>query len=181
MNSIGIRHETSHWSRRGHLPSESTVPATAITPEFFSEPTMRPSSSLLAASLCVSVISVACAPRHQSAAGSIAANDWHLAEISGTAAIPTDEARRPTLHFSEDSSRASGNGGCNTYSGTAVISGQKITMSRLISTKRACIDPALNAQETRFLSALEAVDRYELSGDTLRLYRGPDLSLRFIR
>jgi putative lipoprotein len=142
---------------------------------------MRLSSGLLAASLCLSVISMACAAPRQSAAGSIAANDWHLVEISGTAAIPTDEARRPTLHFSADSSRASGNGGCNTYSGTAAISGQTITMSRLISTKRACIDPAMNAQETRFLSALEGVDRFAISGDTLRLYRGPDLSLRFIR
>lgn len=142
---------------------------------------MHRSSSLLVASLCVSAVSLACAGRARTAAGSIVANDWHLVEISGTAAIPTDEARRPTLHFSADSGRASGNGGCNNYGGTAVIAGQSITVSRLISTKRACIDPAMNAQETRFLTALEAVDRYAISGDTLRLYRGPDLSLRFVR
>jgi heat shock protein HslJ len=142
---------------------------------------MRHSSMWLLAGLCVSVVSTACAGRTRTAAGSIAANEWHLVEISGTAAIPTDEARRPTLHFSADSARASGNGGCNSYGGTAVISGRSIKVSRLISTKRACIDQAMNEQETRFLSALEAVDRYAISGDTLRLYRGPDMSLRFIR
>jgi heat shock protein HslJ len=142
---------------------------------------MQHSSKLVVASLCVSLASAACAGRMHSAAGSIAGNEWHLVEISGTAAIPTDEARRPTLAISADSSRASGNGGCNSYGGTAAISGQSIKVSRLISTKRACIDQAMNEQETRFLGALEAVDRYAISGDTLRLYRGPGMSLRFIR
>jgi heat shock protein HslJ len=137
--------------------------------------------NVLLAGLAVSVVCAACAGMSKSAAGTLAANDWHLVAINGMAAIPGDEARRPTIRFSTDSARASGSGGCNSYSGTATVSGESLHVSRVISTKRACIDQALNEQETRFFGALETVDRYGISGDTLSLYRGPDVALRFVR
>lgn len=142
---------------------------------------MSKSASMLIASVGLAGLCAACASATHAAAGSIAANDWHLVELGNTAAIPADAARRPTIRFSPDSARASGSGGCNSYGGTAVINGASLRVSRVISTKRACVDQALNQQETRFFSALETVDRFAISADTLRLFRGSAVSLRFVR
>jgi heat shock protein HslJ len=96
-------------------------------------------------------------------------------------ATPAEISRRPTIRFSADSGRATGSGGCNSYGGTATITGQSMRISRVISTKRACIDPSTNAQESRFFVALESVDRFHISADTLQLYRGSGVALRFAR
>jgi putative lipoprotein len=128
------------------------------------------------ATLCAACASVA-----QTAHSSLAKGEWHLLEINGMATIPAQVDRRPTLRFSADSARAEGNGGCNSYGGAATIQGSTLHVSRVISTKRACVDAALTQQESRFFSALETVDRYAVSADTLRLYRGPDVALRFVR
>lgn len=145
---------------------------------------MSKAPNTLLASVALAVVCAACAAcagMTHSAAGSIAANDWHLVEINGAAAVPADAAGRPTLRFSADSARASGSGGCNSYGGTAAINGPSLQVSRVISTKRACIEPALNEQETRFFRALESVDRYAIAGDTLQLFHGTDVALRFVR
>jgi len=142
---------------------------------------MSKSPIVLITSPCLAAICAACAGMTHTASGTINANDWHLVEINGTAAFPADEGRRPTLRFSADSGRATGSGGCNSFGGTATISGPSLRVSRVISTKRACTDQALNEQETRFFSTLEAVDRYAITADTLKLYRGPAVALRFVR
>ena len=142
---------------------------------------MRPSLSLSVLAAGFSVFTVACATGGQTARSPLSIGQWHLLEINGVATIPTEIDRRPTLRFSADSARAEGNGGCNSYGGQATINGSSFKVSRVISTKRACVDASLNQQESRFLSVLETVDRYAVSRDTLRLYRGPDVALRFVR
>jgi putative lipoprotein len=127
------------------------------------------------------LVCAACASAGQTARSPLSTGEWRLLEINGIAAIPTQVDRRPTIRFSADSARATGNGGCNSYGGDATVSGSSLHVSRVISTKRACLDPALNQQESRFFSALETVDRYAVSSDTLSLYHGPDAALRFVR
>lgn len=73
-----------------------------------------------------------------------------------------------TLKFGEDG-RASGSTGCNSYGGTYQVRGDNISFSRLISTRRACLDQNANQQESRFLSALEAASRFRLSSNRLTL------------
>ena len=73
-----------------------------------------------------------------------------------------------TLKFGEDG-RASGSTGCNSYGGTYQVRGDNITFGRLISTRRACLDQNANQQEQRFLSALEAANRFRLSSDRLTI------------
>lgn len=73
-----------------------------------------------------------------------------------------------TLKFGEDG-RAGGSTGCNSYGGTYQIRGDNISFSRLISTKRACLDQNANQQESRFLSALEAANRFRLSSNRLTI------------
>lgn len=73
-----------------------------------------------------------------------------------------------TLKFGEDG-RASGSTGCNSYGGTYQVRGDNISFGRLISTKRACLDQNANQQESRFLSALEAANRFRLSSNRLTI------------
>jgi heat shock protein HslJ len=74
-----------------------------------------------------------------------------------------------TLKFGEDG-RASGSTGCNSYSGTYQVRGDNISFGRLISTRRACLDQKANQQEQRFLSALEAANRFRLSSNRLTIF-----------
>ena len=73
-----------------------------------------------------------------------------------------------TLKFGEDG-RASGSTGCNSYGGTYQVRGDNISFGRLISTRRACLDQNANQQEQRFLSALEAANRFRLSSNRLTI------------
>ena len=102
---------------------------------------------------------------------------WVLAEIAGT---PVVEPGRATLDF-EESGRASGNGSCNRFSGTATMVGDSLSFGPLISTKMACVEEALTAQEDRYLGALGAARRYAVSGDTLRIHTTAGEGLRFLR
>jgi heat shock protein HslJ len=129
----------------------------------------------------LSVICAACASVAPSSRAPLSTGEWHLLAISGVEAIPDQIDRRPTIRFNADTTRASGNGGCNSYGGDAAVGGGSLHITRVISTKRACVDAALNQQESRFFSMLAAVDRYSVAADTLLLYRGPDVALRFVR
>jgi len=73
-----------------------------------------------------------------------------------------------TLRFGEDG-QASGSTGCNSYSGTYQVRGDNISFSRLVSTRRACLDQNANQQEQRFLSALEAANRFRLLTNRLTI------------
>ena len=63
----------------------------------------------------------------------------------------------------------SGNATCNTYNGPVKIAGNLITIGPLVSTKMACASDALNAQETAFLTALQATETYDIRGNRLEL------------
>ncbi len=73
-----------------------------------------------------------------------------------------------TLRFGEDG-RASGSTGCNSYGGTYQVRGDNISFSRIVSTRRACLDQNANEQEHRFLSAIETATRFRLSSDRLTI------------
>jgi heat shock protein HslJ len=81
-----------------------------------------------------------------------------------------------TLNFGSDSS-ASGSAGCNSYRGTYRVQGNSITFSRLVSTRRACLDERANQQEQRYLAALESATRFRLDANRLTVYpnRGRDV------
>jgi heat shock protein HslJ len=64
---------------------------------------------------------------------------------------------------------ASGNSGCNSFSGGYTIDGDSLTFGALASTAMACADPAVDALETVVLAGLEATVKYEIVGETLVL------------
>lgn len=122
-----------------------------------------------------------CATAGRGATSAIGGTEWHAIEIDGTPAVPTEASQRPSLQIDVDSARVSGSAGCNRFGGTATIDNEAIRFSKLFSTRRACIDELLNRQETRYLAALEAIDRYSITGDTLTLLAAGQPRAKFTR
>lgn len=81
------------------------------------------------------------------------------------AAVSAVAGSKVTAVFSEDG-KLSGSGGCNDYSATYTTSGDGITVTGLLSTKKAC---EYQEQEDAYFAALQTAARYELRGDTLEL------------
>jgi len=88
-------------------------------------------------------------------------------------------AGRPYIEFARDEKRVSGSGGCNRFFGKFEIDGSMLTLSGIASTKRACLDAELQRIETDFLKLLETTTRFEVQGNTLRLYADDRLILAF--
>jgi heat shock protein HslJ len=65
-----------------------------------------------------------------------------------------------------------GSTGCNTFGGPFERSGDRLRFGELISTRMACVDPAAARQEQALVSALDATERFTISGDRLTLYGG---------
>ena len=105
---------------------------------------------------------------------------WRLIELEGQPSISGGGARAPHLRFSAEN-RVSGATGCNTLGGGYERTGERLRFGDLFSTKMACIEENRMAQETQFMRALEGVDRFTVSGDTLTLFAGESAVARFVR
>jgi heat shock protein HslJ len=110
--------------------------------------------------------------------GPLAETSWVLEDLAGTGVV---EPGRATLAI-DALSRASGKGSCNRFSGPVTISGDSISFGPLISTRMACVEPALMTQESSYLVALGRAARYTVEGATLRIFlEGGGEPLRFSR
>lgn len=108
---------------------------------------------------------------------SLSGSAWLLEDLGGGGVIDNVQA---TLNFPE-AGRVAGNSSCNRFSGTVEVSGESIKFGPLASTRMACLEAAMN-QETRYLSALQAAERYEWKDSYLLVYcKGFDKPLRFAR
>jgi heat shock protein HslJ len=129
----------------------------------------------------------ACSSSHNSVANkttppatsaNLAGTEWQLEDLAGTPALPN---ARPTLAFPEQGKTA-GNASCNRFAGSAEIGNGTIKFGALASTRMACVDDKVSAQEANYLKALGAVTRFELRGNELLIYcDGFDKPLRFTR
>ena len=106
------------------------------------------------------------APAAEAVSVELPGTSWVLEDLAGA---PVVQRGRATLEF-DASGRASGNGSCNRFSGPATISGDSISFGPLISTEMACVEEPLTNQETRYLAALGAAERWAMEGSTLRIY-----------
>ena len=100
----------------------------------------------------------------------LAGTEWQLASLGP----PGSEAdivagTTPSIKFGEDG-RVGGSTGCNNYGGTYEVRGDTISIGRLVSTRRACLDQNANEQERLFLAALEAANRFRLSSNRLSIF-----------
>jgi uncharacterized lipoprotein YbaY len=91
---------------------------------------------------------------------------WRLTEVDAIAIRTT----KPFIEFNGDAKRFTGDGGCNRISGSFEIEGRNLRLSRVISTKRACLDREVQQVETDFLNALPQTTRFRIQQDTLRFF-----------
>lgn len=74
-----------------------------------------------------------------------------------------------SLKFGTDR-QASGNSGCNTYSGGYQASGNALKVGPLVSTQKACATPAgVMDQEQQYLAAIQNAATYEITDDRLTI------------
>jgi heat shock protein HslJ len=76
-----------------------------------------------------------------------------------------------TAEFGRDGTIA-GKSGCNNYTGSYSVDGDKIKIGPLASTMMACTDPeGVMEQETQYLAALQMAESYQVEGRVLELRR----------
>jgi putative lipoprotein len=97
-------------------------------------------------------------------AGKLFGVTWIAENIGGGGVI--DKARS-TITFAAGGV-VNGSGGCNTFSGTAKVDGNRIEIGPLAATQKACI-PALTDQEQKFFKALANAHLFEIDERTQKL------------
>jgi heat shock protein HslJ len=102
---------------------------------------------------------------------SLEGTEWTLA---GGVDAPDDAV--PTLTLADGS--ANGFAGCNTFMGGYELDGDAITIGPLASTRMACEEPKM-AAENAFLPTLEAADSWAIEDDELVLSTDGEETLRF--
>jgi heat shock protein HslJ len=104
-------------------------------------------------------------------------SDWVLQDLAGSGVV---SGVRATLSFPE-AGKVAGDGSCNRFFGMSEIAGTEIKLTGLGSTRMACPEPIMN-QETKYLNALQAAERYEWKDPYLLIFgNGLDKPLRFTR
>lgn len=100
--------------------------------------------------------------------------------ISNTKWVLADDVagKKPTLNI--ESAKVTGSGGCNNYFGGVTLDAKagNFSVSNVGATKMACQNMEV---ESNFFSMLNQADKYVVNGNTLELYRGNLLLLKFSR
>jgi heat shock protein HslJ len=113
----------------------------------------------------------------KSAAFDLTGTEWLLEDLGGAGVMDNIQA---TLTFPE-AGKIAGNGSCNRFFGPAKISGSAIKLGPLGSTRMACPEAVMN-QETKYLDALKAAERFERKEPYLLIYcKGLEKPLRFTK
>lgn len=102
---------------------------------------------------------------------------WILESISGSA-IPK-VGQKAFIVFDPVKKSAGGDTSCNAFGGEYTTNGDKIAITQIISTMRACIEDERMNIEREFLDGLRAADSYKIKADKLMLYRRGKLLLTF--
>ncbi len=105
----------------------------------------------------------------QMAQASALTGSWRLVnmgEVGSPAVVPQDNEL--TAEFADG--RIAGSGGCNRFMGSYKAEAGTLTIDEpLASTLMAC-EPPIASQETRYLRALEAAQRYEITNQGLAIF-----------
>ena len=104
---------------------------------------------------------------------------WRLKELPGPQSAALARLTRPvTVRF--ESGRLSGFAGCNNFSGSYQLDGDRLTIGPVASTQMACPEPG-SSIENAFHAALAGTLRYAVDGDSLTTTTASGATLRFMR
>lgn len=103
--------------------------------------------------------------------GELGGVTWHATGINNgkEAVVSVAAGTDPTAIYDAATGTVTGNAGCNTFNGPAVVDGTAVTIGPLMSTKMACADELATTQEFEYLNALQAATTWEVRGTTLEL------------
>ena len=100
----------------------------------------------------------------------LAATKWRLTSFGSIETpAPVIEGTTITLEFNSGG-KIGGNGGCNSYGGDYQVRNESLCLSRIISTKRACVAQNAMQQEQRYFEALGSVGRFKLSDNQMTIF-----------
>lgn len=104
---------------------------------------------------------------------------WRL--IDASTAELRDNAVKAGIFLEVQDGRLVGYSGCNRFSAAITARGPgAITLGPAMSSKRACVEDALNAAEQQFLAALQKVESYQLIDGELRFEHADGTRLVFV-
>jgi heat shock protein HslJ len=101
-----------------------------------------------------------------SAPTSLVGTEWLLTDLAGTPVVANSKASISFL----DAGRAAGNGSCNRFTGAFTTAGETIKLGPFASTRMACMDGGVSAQEDQYLKLLTAANRYQIKDGALLIY-----------
>lgn len=97
---------------------------------------------------------------------SLGGTKWMLYELEGVMQKFQTGTKDVYIQFDETAGQVSGFASCNTYSGAYTVTGSKIKIGPLISTKMACDDMKT---EMKFMQSLNKAVSYKISSGSLSL------------
>ena len=102
---------------------------------------------------------------------------WSLKKIheNGNGEVVNTKA---FIRFDKEKNSAGGNGSCNSFGSTASVSGSEVSFKNIFSTKMYC--EQVQQVESKYLSHLGKVTRYEIKDKKLLLYADKELMLEFV-
>ena len=83
--------------------------------------------------------------------------------------------RTPYVFIDKEKGSISGNSGCNSFSGSAEVSGNKIKAGRIAATKAYC----MGVPEHEFFTDLDQMDSYKIEGNKLSFIKEGKVIMEF--
>ena len=110
------------------------------------------------------------------------AGKWRLVSGSGAdGRVPMVDGYDLTLDIDLDAGQVGGTAACNGYGGEVrTIADGTWIVDGYAWTEMGCAEPGVHESEQAYLSALVAVESYELTDDATLVLRGPATELRFV-
>lgn len=106
----------------------------------------------------------------------LAGSDWRPSFLN---ASDLPAGNHMVVNF-DPSGKISGNGGCNRFFGAYAVSGDRIEIGPIASTRKGC--PGFIAIESAFFATLQAAKSFAQEGATLTLYDAAGTKLaQFVR